>query len=185
MIAPSMQRGLLALLLVAGATAAGASTYRACAAAASCRDAERLNAEASRLVEQIESLRRSHLFLSIDGPPESDISPLVLEAMASSGLKPDVLKSVRQTSDTTIVSGEISGGSDIYARTVDVVIEPLTMSALGSLLEAWHAEEPQWPVTGIDLNSIGGSARLISARLKFTCTFSTRAPRQTAFLGSP
>lgn len=185
MIAPSSRRGLLTVLLVLGATAAGVSSYRACAASAACRVTERLNAEGSRLFERINALRRSHQFLSIDGPPESDLSPRVLVAMASSGLAADVLKSVRQTSDTMIVSGDASGGMDIHARTVDAVVEPLTMSALGSMLDAWHTEEPEWPVTVIELTSIDGSARLISARLRFTCTFSTRATRQTASLESP
>lgn len=185
MIAPPSRSRLLTTLLVLGATAAGFSSYRACSASAACRVTERLNAEGSRLVDQIDALRRSHQFLSIDGPPESDLSPRVLVAMASSGLAAELLKSVRQTSDTMLVSGDISGGTDVHARTVDAVIEPLTMSALGSMLHAWHAEQPAWPITGIELTPIDGSARLISARLRFTCTFSMRAMRPTASERSP
>jgi hypothetical protein len=175
---PSAHR-VLSLAIVLGAIAASLSLARTHAAAAECRSAALRHAEATRLAQQIGALRKSHQFLSTAGPPESDLSPRVLVAMETSGIEAFRLKSVRPSAESVIASGSATGGAAIHSRTVDVVLEPLAMVELGALLSAWHFREPTWPVTTVELRSIEGTARRFSARLRFTCTYSSTPSQPT------
>ncbi|MCC7389640.1 MAG: hypothetical protein IT431_12825 [Phycisphaerales bacterium] len=82
--------------------------------------------------------------------PQQDVFRRVNETLAAAGLPQVAVRSVTPAGDRAL---EHPGAPPRRAQSVRIALGPITPAELGAFLERWHAEQPLWTITAIDLTA--------------------------------
>jgi hypothetical protein len=171
--APLWTAAALAAALLA--VALGASHLRAAGARADTAAATltQVRADAGRVLD----LRARVQTIAPAAQPQQDVFRRVNETLAAAGLPQAAVRSVTPAGDRAL---EHAAAPPRRAQSVRIALGPITPDQLGAFLERWHAEQPLWTITAIDLTAPrqGAYQAAIAASAVYLAAPAAPAPQQ-------